>query len=215
MHHREIVDEARRQKQISWIGKPLSVIKTLLRADIADIIGMTHVENVDVEMSIFQLGFTSLDVVRLKHRLDSRLGTTVGTIALMKRPTVRSLAGALDKSKAVPLDDTPPDVLPAFGGPEDSYVDQDQDVEAGSYLVVTETDYVPFVVLRSSRTKTPLWLVHPGVGEVLVFVGLAQHVSADDRPIYALRARGFQPGQSPFADINEAVTRNASSPSGS
>ncbi|RYP12160.1 hypothetical protein DL765_007459 [Monosporascus sp. GIB2] len=29
---------------------------------------------------------------------------------------------------------------------------------------------------------------------------------ADDRPIYALRARGFEPGQSRFADINEAVT---------
>ena len=36
-------------------------------------------------------------------------------------------------------------------------------------------------------------------------MGLAQHMSEDDRPIYALRARGFEPGQRNFASITEAV----------
>lgn len=206
MHHREVVDGFRRQKQMSWTGKPFSETETLLRADIADIMGMTHVEEVGIETPIFQLGFTSLDIIRLKHRLDSRLSTTVATIVIMKHPTVRSLAGALDELEAVPLEDTWLDSLPAVGGLEDSNQNEDQDIDGTSHLVVTETVYDPVVVLRSSGSKTPLWLVHPGVGEVLVFVGLAHHMSADDRPIYALRARGFEPGQSPFADINEAVT---------
>ena len=38
-------------------------------------------------------------------------------------------------------------------------------------------DYDPVVPLQSNRnsTKTPLWLVHPGSGDLLVFVALARH----------------------------------------
>ncbi|PVH90395.1 hypothetical protein DM02DRAFT_647592 [Periconia macrospinosa] len=39
----------------------------------------------------------------------------------------------------------------------------------------------------------PVVLFHPGVGEVLGFIGLAQSLAADDRPVYALRAAGFKP----------------------
>ncbi|KAJ3542094.1 hypothetical protein NM208_g4283 [Fusarium decemcellulare] len=50
-----------------------------------------------------------------------------------------------------------------------------------------------------------MWLVHSGVGEVFVFVGLAQHIQVDNRPMYALRARGFEPSQENFRSISEAV----------
>ncbi|KAJ0122015.1 hypothetical protein J7T55_002526 [Diaporthe amygdali] len=69
-----------------------------------------------------------------------------------------------------------------------------------------ETAYDPVVTFQEEGNKIPLWLIHPGVGEVLVFVGLAQQLSCDDRPIYALRARGFEPGQTSFASIAEAVS---------
>ncbi|KAI0111775.1 acetyl-CoA synthetase-like protein [Daldinia grandis] len=206
IHHREVMDEFRRQKEASWAGGSLNKTETLLRADIADIKGMTHAEEVGIETNFFQLGFTSMDIIRLKHRLDTRLGITVATIVLMKHPTVRSLARALDKPKAVPPDDAPSDPLPAASSLECADKDGDEDTDSISRFMVTETEYDAVVVLRSSGTKAPLWLIHPGVGEVLVFVGLAQHMSADDRPIYALRARGFEPGQRRFADINEAVT---------
>ncbi|KAI1078168.1 acetyl-CoA synthetase-like protein [Whalleya microplaca] len=209
LYHREVVDEFRRQRESSWTGEPLNETEALLRADIADIKGMTHIEEIGIETNFFQFGFTSMDVIRLKHRLDTRLGTTVATIVVMKHPTVRSLAGALDKLKTVLPDGAPSDALPAASGPEDADKDGGEDIDSTGRLVVTETEYDPVVVLRSSGTKTPLWLVHPGVGEVLVFVGLAQHMSADDRPIYALRARGFEPDQPRFADINEAVTTYA------
>ncbi|MYV60686.1 AMP-binding protein [Streptomyces sp. SID4931] len=67
-----------------------------------------------------------------------------------------------------------------------------------------ETDYDPIVPLQTTGTKTPLFCVHPGVGEVLVFVNLARYFLAE-RPFYALRARGFDEGQKPFATFEEMV----------
>ncbi|KAL9112105.1 MAG: hypothetical protein Q9227_003482 [Pyrenula ochraceoflavens] len=64
--------------------------------------------------------------------------------------------------------------------------------------------YDPIVPLRTTGSKTALWLIHPGVGEVLVFLNLAKKMPLD-RPIYALRARGFDSGQNFFSDIAEAV----------
>ncbi|GAP82384.1 putative AMP-binding & Acyl-protein [Rosellinia necatrix] len=199
-HHREVIDIFTRQVE-SRLCEPLSETETLLRADIADIMAMTCVEEVGVETNIFQLGFTSMDIIRLKHRLDTRLGITVATIVLMQHPTVRSLAAALISSQpaALRLEDALLDAKAFEGAHED-----DDGEEAGSGMV-TENQYDPVVVLRSSGSKAPLWLVHPGVGEVLVFVGLAQHMGVDDRPVYALRARGFEPGQCRFTDIDEAV----------
>ena len=63
--------------------------------------------------------------------------------------------------------------------------------------------YDPVVVLQSRGSRTPLWLFHPGVGEVLVFLQLAKYVK--DRPVYALRARGFGAEEEAFASMPEAV----------
>ncbi|KAI9676977.1 MAG: putative NRPS-like protein biosynthetic cluster [Caeruleum heppii] len=63
--------------------------------------------------------------------------------------------------------------------------------------------YNPVVTLQTKGTKTPLWLVHPGVGEVLVFLNLGKYIT--DRPVYALRARGFNEGEEFFKTIPEAV----------
>ncbi|KAF9885524.1 hypothetical protein FE257_012852 [Aspergillus nanangensis] len=60
--------------------------------------------------------------------------------------------------------------------------------------------YDPVVTLQPHGSKTPLWLVHPGVGEVLVFVNLAHHVT--DRPVYAFRAKGFN-NEPPFTSLQE------------
>ncbi|KAL1967219.1 hypothetical protein VTN77DRAFT_3510 [Rasamsonia byssochlamydoides] len=70
-------------------------------------------------------------------------------------------------------------------------------------LETRQVAYDPVVTLQSQGHKMPLWLVHPGVGEVLVFLGLAQFI--DGRPIHALRARGFNPGEPYFHDLAECV----------
>lgn len=64
--------------------------------------------------------------------------------------------------------------------------------------------YNPVVKLRSSGERSPLWLVHPGVGEVLVFLNLVKYIN--DRPLYALRARGFEAWEEFFTDLPEICT---------
>ena len=64
--------------------------------------------------------------------------------------------------------------------------------------------YNPVVALQTSGHKTPLWLVHPGVGEILVFLNLSKCLT--ERPVYAFRARGFNHGESFFESIPEIVS---------
>lgn len=65
-------------------------------------------------------------------------------------------------------------------------------------------EYDPIVPLQTTGSKTPLFCIHPGVGEVLVFVNLANYF-VNDRPFYALRARGFNEGETPFRSLDELV----------
>jgi thioesterase domain-containing protein len=65
--------------------------------------------------------------------------------------------------------------------------------------------YDPLVPLQVTGNKTPLFCIHPGTGEVLVFVGLANYFT-NDRPVYALRARGFNSGENHFGTFEEMVT---------
>ncbi|KAI1097620.1 acyl-protein synthetase [Jackrogersella minutella] len=184
VYHRQEVEAFRRQKQHATAH--LAVASTeqekLLQADFAETKGL-ELESIGLDTPIFELGFTSLDLIRLKHRIGNRLGITIATITLMRNPTVRTLFIALDGNK---INRTTPSPATNTG-------------------LLMSVDYDPVVVLKSGGSKTPLWLVHPGVGEVLVFVGLAQHMKEDDRSIYALRARGFEPGQHNFSSIMETV----------
>ena len=65
-------------------------------------------------------------------------------------------------------------------------------------------NYNPIVILQHAGTKTPLWLIHTGVDEVLVFINLAKHLT--DRPVHALHARGFNSGETYFTSIEEIVS---------
>ncbi|MFE2679741.1 thioesterase domain-containing protein, partial [Streptomyces hygroscopicus] len=58
--------------------------------------------------------------------------------------------------------------------------------------------------LQTGGGTPPRFCVHPGVGEVLVFVNLAKYF-VGDRPFYALRARGFDEGEKPFTSFEEMV----------
>ncbi|KAL4897292.1 hypothetical protein BDV59DRAFT_198692 [Aspergillus ambiguus] len=76
--------------------------------------------------------------------------------------------------------------------------------EFATRLEESKSGYDPVVTLQPNGQKTPLWLIHPVAGEVLVFVQIASLFS--DRPVHALRARGLDAGQKPFATIHEAAT---------
>ncbi|KAF4448959.1 thioesterase domain [Fusarium albosuccineum] len=191
-YHRKAVSEFKQLQQHMSAVSALTEAEGRLRRDLAETMGVKSPDVVDVNTSVFELGLTSMDLIRLKHRIDARLGFAMATSVILRHPTVRSLAAALTKFERdyalLRASDTTTEPASVDNQP-----------------VAAEAEYDPVVTLRSSGSKAPLWLVHPGVGEVFVFVGLAQHMQVDDRPMYAFRARGFEPGQETFGSINEAV----------
>jgi acyl-CoA synthetase (AMP-forming)/AMP-acid ligase II/thioesterase domain-containing protein len=137
-----------------------------------------------LDIPIFDVGATSIDLIRLKKHIGDRFKVDIPVITLMLNPTARSLATALLQLSTE---------LVATTSRVDSHG--------------TNTGYKPVVTLRPTSPEaqgTPLWLIHPGVGEVLVFLALAKHIPSP--PVYALRARGFEPGETYFTDIDEAVS---------
>ena len=66
-------------------------------------------------------------------------------------------------------------------------------------------EYDPIVPLQLTGNKTPIFFMHPGVGEVLIYINLAKYFQ-NERPFYALRARGFEPGDSVFTSVDEMVS---------
>jgi acyl-CoA synthetase (AMP-forming)/AMP-acid ligase II/thioesterase domain-containing protein len=124
--------------------------------------------DVSVTASFFDLGGTSLDILRLKRLTGQRFpDIDLPVLALLTAPSVRELAKRIEAGQS---NGTAP--------------------------------YDPIVPLQSSGEKTPLFCVHPGVGEVLVFVNLAKYF-VHERPFYALRARGFNKGETPFESFAE------------
>jgi acyl-CoA synthetase (AMP-forming)/AMP-acid ligase II/thioesterase domain-containing protein/acyl carrier protein len=164
-------------------ARVMNKVEEFLMNDIASARDLSP-EDFDVDTPFFDLGFSSMDLIKLKHKIDRRFGITVPLIKLLKNPTAQSLAAVLG-----------PEVDPDYAST----------TNGGAAVPVQPAAYDPIVTLRSGGSKAPLWLVHPGVGEVLVFVGLAKQMVDDDRPVYALRARGFDKGQSYFTNIDEAV----------
>ncbi|KAK1518084.1 hypothetical protein CPAR01_15733 [Colletotrichum paranaense] len=67
--------------------------------------------------------------------------------------------------------------------------------------------YTPIVPLQQNGSGTPLFCIHPGSGDILVFIALAAHFPT--RPVYALRSRGYNPGESFFSSIEETAERYA------
>ena len=126
-------------------------------------------EEFGVNVSLFDLGVTSVDLIGFKRRLEEKLQLEVEIplILILTNPTVRAMARALEG-------------------------------------ISSPRPYNPVITMQPHGSKTPLWLIHPGVGEVLVFLNLAKSIT--DRPVYALRARGFDDGEEYFESIQEIVS---------
>jgi acyl-CoA synthetase (AMP-forming)/AMP-acid ligase II/thioesterase domain-containing protein len=125
-------------------------------------------ETLSVTASFFDLGGTSLDIIKLTRQLAQVFGVAdVSMATILQNPTARALAGYF-----------------ARGG-------------SGS-----GQEYDPIVSLQRTGRGTPLFCIHSAIGEILVFFGLAKYF-VNERPFYALRARGLNPGEEPFLTIDE------------
>lgn len=134
-------------------------------------------DSVSVTTNLFSLGLSSLDFYTVTQDLQQTFEVVFTVPDLLMDPTVTGLARRLaSKQQASPI--------PAL-----------------SLVSDTTNEYDPVVPLQLSGPKAPLWLVHPASGNVLIFTNLAR--AFHERPIYAFRSRGVQPGESLFATITE------------
>ncbi|KAF2215805.1 hypothetical protein CERZMDRAFT_35242 [Cercospora zeae-maydis SCOH1-5] len=78
------------------------------------------------------------------------------------------------------------------------------DLERELTLIGTVSqEYDPIVPLATGGSKQPLFLLHPGAGEFLCWMGLLPYLP--DRPIYALRAKGLHPDEGTFEGIDDLL----------
>ncbi|KIP03659.1 hypothetical protein PHLGIDRAFT_229718 [Phlebiopsis gigantea 11061_1 CR5-6] len=151
--------------------EPASAVEQAVYAVVAEVLGR-DASSLRAADSLFDIGTSSMHLVRLKHGLQERLQIPdVPMIDLLRHPELGALCAFLAAA--------------ASGG--------------------GDVRYSPLICMNPHGAKPPVFLVHPGVGEVLVFVNLARELAADGRPVYALRARGFDAGEAPFASFAEMV----------
>ncbi|MFI7002393.1 AMP-binding protein [Nocardia sp. NPDC050175] len=137
----------------------------------ADIFSLSS-NTISATVNFFDLGGTSLDLLRLRRSVTQRLSVPhLQTVDLLNAPTARTLGACIeDKTRRM-----------------------------------TNDDYDPVVPMQQTGTQTPLFCVHGGAGEVLNLLDLAKYF-AGVRPFYALRARGFTDGETPFVNYREMIT---------
>jgi acyl-CoA synthetase (AMP-forming)/AMP-acid ligase II/thioesterase domain-containing protein len=158
-------EEVARFKSAKYEG-PANETEEFILGVFQDIFEVPNTE-LGVNTNWFTFGINSIDIIKIKLKLEKRINAEVPMITVITNPTIRSLGVALEDLQK-------------------------------------PHEYNPMVVLQGKGSKTPLWLIHPGVGEVLIFLTLASHIT--DRPIYAIRARGFEENEEYFANIEDAVT---------
>lgn len=165
---------------------PTDRLLSPLDKTVADIMASTFSIDPSVmrrSQNIFDLGASSVHLIRLKQSIQGRLFLTdLPTVEMLKRPQIGELC----------------DYLATLTSPR---------CEA---VFPPVSSYQPLVCLNHNGSKPPLFLVHPGVGEILVFLRLAS-VLNDDRPIYGIRARGFDHSEAPFETFEEMLVEYTSS----
>jgi acyl-CoA synthetase (AMP-forming)/AMP-acid ligase II/thioesterase domain-containing protein len=150
-------------RQLGSYVPPENAAEAAVAGIFGEILGLNPA-SVSATASFFDLGGTSLDIIKLKQKLAERLQRVdVSMVTILQNPTPRALARQ------------------------------------------NQGEYDPVVVLQATGEKTPLFCIHPATGEVLVFVSLANYF-VNNRPFYALRARGFSPGEQQFESIDEMVS---------
>lgn len=155
--------------------------------------------SIGVSHDLFDLGASSLHIFGLKVDLQKSLNIRdIPLTTFFSQSVISNLAMALDQlarndtTREIITNDLPSNAKDFLECPF-------PDVDTGTIM----TAYDPVVILNPKGTKTPIFFIHPGVGEVMVFLNIARYFI--DRPVYALRARGFD-GEPFFTSMNEIYT---------
>ncbi|WOK36595.1 type I polyketide synthase [Sphingomonas sp. C3-2] len=126
-------------------------------------LGVSHLSRSD---NFFDLGGHSLLAVQMINKLRQQSGRDVLLTALIEAPTVSTLAALIAPEEQSEAFDSPDEIVPTMDGPR-------------------------AVLLRPGGGKAPIFLVHDGLGEVLLYRSLALRLD-EGHPVY-----GIAPVKSP------------------
>lgn len=156
------------KRHLGHYVSPEGVIETGVAALFAEIF-TTDPNGISATANFFDLGGTSLDILKLTGLLEHRFGLETSLITVLQNPTVKALTGLIENSEHR-----------------------------------SPVEYDPIITLQHSGDKLPLFFIHPGDGGSLVFVNLSRYF-LNDRPVYALRPRGFHENEQNFTSLDELV----------
>ncbi|MET0334496.1 MAG: KR domain-containing protein, partial [Rhizobacter sp.] len=147
------------------------------------------VEGVGINDSFFDLGGHSLIAVRLFNEIADKFDVDLPMSVLMQSPTIDRLAALLR------------------GGDYDPAADTGAADAAETPKAKAELRYQHVVPMHSSPVagRTPLFVCAGMFGNVLNLSHLA-HLLGEDRPFYALQARGLYGDAAPHESFEEAAT---------
>ncbi|KAK4041314.1 hypothetical protein C8A01DRAFT_34617 [Parachaetomium inaequale] len=170
-------DAAIKRYRLATRSEPETADEVAILDIVREQLELSPEDDFGVNDSILATGATSMDLVAIMHRMNKLpllASHPIKLTDLLNNPAIRGLSQRIAKLTGAVVD-----------------------VDAKPH------EYDPVVTLQPNGSKTPLWLVHPGVGEVLVFVNLAHRIR--DRPVYAFRAKGFNAaeGETPFKTLDE------------
>jgi len=152
----------------------LQAVTVAIQEAVARILGLRSAKDVPCEVPLNDIGFDSLLGIELRNQLSALIDAPLSADVVLANPTVADQAAFI----SVRLGDL------------DAAERERRRIAA------------PLVPLRRGGDGPPLFLVHPFYGGVEVFAPLVQQLPPT-RPVYALRARGVAPGESPHSGMDE------------
>jgi acyl transferase domain-containing protein/thioesterase domain-containing protein len=147
---------------------PTTATEVLIAQMWGEMLGIDHVSATG---NFFDLGGHSLLAVQVINKLKKRTGKTLPLTALLEAPTVEGLAGLIEpKDTSAPAE---ADAPAADGKPA---------MTASAPLSTNNT----LIRIRPGGSKPPIFFVHDGNGETLLYRTLAYQLAAG-HPIYGLQ----------------------------
>jgi thioesterase domain-containing protein/aryl carrier-like protein len=185
------------------------------------------VESVHADDNFFDCGGDSLIAVQLRANVKSRLNTHVSLHAMIEHPTFAGLLSAVRNAATIlPTSVAPPGEQVSSGSKDvrneresrparrRSAVHAEED-EGAALAMSLAPPLIPPLATREKLMvrladgapgKAPLFLVQPVGGTVYTYLELQRHLRGD-RPIYAFRASGMEPGEPIYTDIPAMASR--------
>lgn len=160
------------------VDLPVTAMEQVIADLWSDLLGVQPIGRND---NFFDLGGHSLLAVQFTNRLRKKTGKMLPLASLLDMPTVASLAAELDPDGAASTSDC----------------DEAADVGKATTREV--------VNIRSGGSGTPIFFVHDGLGETLLYRGLALRLDPD-RPIYGIEPLRNAAGGYAHTHIREMAT---------